>query len=346
MRSARRVNLADDDAGLVIAQTEGSTQVTKGGLTDTYTVALSIAPTSNVTVTVTANSQLRVASAGNPQPTGTLNLTFTPSNWNVAQVVTVSAVIDSVDDGVHRGTITHQTSSADTRYQGLPAVVVTGQIDSVLPGDFNSDQLPDLVQIDRGNGTLQVAQATATGLTPQTPVVLAGMTNWKDNTIVVADVTGDGRADVVGRDATTGAWQVARSTGSAWVLESWGSWDPLVDWKNLQVADFDGDHRQDLAARHPTTGAWQVALSTGTQFTSQTWGGSWSTTVTWVDVRTGDFNDDSRMDLAGRNQATGSWQVSRRPARGSPRRRGEPGTRQPAGKTCGSATSTATGGRT
>src|SRR5207249_4373521 len=129
----------------------------------------------------------------------------------------------------------HQISSTDTQYQGLPAVVLTAQIDSVLSGDFNGDQMPDLVQVDRVKGTLQVAQSTGTTLAQPSLVPLPGLVNWKDNSIVVADVNGDGRADVVGRDRTSGALQVARSTGSAFALENWGSWDPAVTWTDLQV---------------------------------------------------------------------------------------------------------------
>jgi hypothetical protein len=34
---------------------------------------------------------------------------------------------------------------------------------------------------------------------------------------------------------------------------------------------------------------------------------TWAPSETWVDVQIGDFNGDGKMDLAGRDQATGSW---------------------------------------
>ena len=56
-------NTADDDftyiaAGVIVTESGGSTNVTEGGATDTYTVVLIAAPTSNVTLTVTDSAQL------------------------------------------------------------------------------------------------------------------------------------------------------------------------------------------------------------------------------------------------------------------------------------------------
>jgi hypothetical protein len=48
-----------------------------------------------------------------------------------------------------------------------------------------------------------------------------------------------------------------------------------------------------------------VAASTGTGFTNQYWG-SWSA-VTWNDLRVGDFNNDGRDDIIGREG--GNWWI-------------------------------------
>jgi hypothetical protein len=81
---------------IVVRQTGGSTQVSEQGGTDSVTVALAIQPTANVTVTVSPGAQLTASPA---------SLVFTPSNWNVAQVVTVGAVNDSVSEGSHTGSL-------------------------------------------------------------------------------------------------------------------------------------------------------------------------------------------------------------------------------------------------
>ncbi len=139
------VQITDNDtAGVQITQSGGSTNVTEGGATDSYTVVLSSQPTANVTVTVTPNSQVSVNKT---------TLTFTASNWNVAQTVTVTAVDDQIVEGNHTGTITHAVSSGDTRYNGLSVAGVTAQI---------TDNDTAGVQITQSGGSTNVTEGGAT----------------------------------------------------------------------------------------------------------------------------------------------------------------------------------------
>jgi len=97
-------------AGFTVTQSGGSTSVTEGGATDTYSLVLNTQPTAAVTVTLNAGSQLT---------TSATTLTFTQINWNVAQTVTVTAVDDTIVEGNHTGTITQTVTSSDTNYNGL-----------------------------------------------------------------------------------------------------------------------------------------------------------------------------------------------------------------------------------
>ena len=82
------------------------------GADATYDVVLTRQPKADVTVTVnspTDNTEVAVAPA---------TLTFTASNWNKGQTVTVAAAQDV--DAVHdRATVTHTVSSTDAHYNGL-----------------------------------------------------------------------------------------------------------------------------------------------------------------------------------------------------------------------------------
>jgi cellulose 1,4-beta-cellobiosidase len=72
-----------------VVTSASSVSVNEGG-TATFTAKLSAAPTANVTVATTRSSgdtDLTVSSGG--------SLTFTPSNWNTAQTVTLAAAQDS-----------------------------------------------------------------------------------------------------------------------------------------------------------------------------------------------------------------------------------------------------------
>ena len=105
--------------GVTITQSGGSTAVTEGGATDTYTVVLTGEPTANVTITPSPDSQL---TASPP------SLTFNISNWSTPQTVTVTAVNDAVAEGAHNGTITHAAASTDPGYNGIAIAAVTATI--------------------------------------------------------------------------------------------------------------------------------------------------------------------------------------------------------------------------
>ncbi|MSU78566.1 MAG: hypothetical protein EXS16_10785 [Gemmataceae bacterium] len=106
-------------AGATITQSGGTTSVTEGGATDTYTVVLNLAPTADVTITLNPGTQVTATPA---------TLTFTVANWNVAQTVTVTAVDDALVEGAHTGTITHTSASADAAYSAIAIANVVANI--------------------------------------------------------------------------------------------------------------------------------------------------------------------------------------------------------------------------
>jgi Ca2+-binding RTX toxin-like protein len=99
-------------AGIQIVQSGGATNVTEGGANDSYTVVLNTQPTSDVVVTIGTNSQLT---------TNKQTLTFTTSNWNISQDVTITAVDDAVTQGDRNITLTHTIASTDSNYAAITA---------------------------------------------------------------------------------------------------------------------------------------------------------------------------------------------------------------------------------
>ena len=92
------VTVADDDAALVISPSP--LRVDEGD-SATYTVKLAALPSGEVTVTITGQAGSEVSVSG-----ASLPLTFTPADWAVAQMVTVTAVGDG--DAAHDVvTLTH-----------------------------------------------------------------------------------------------------------------------------------------------------------------------------------------------------------------------------------------------
>jgi len=111
-----KVEVTDNDKPVAyLLQSAASTIVGEGildkdGFNDTYAIHLQFAPTADVLITLTPlDSQITVT------PT---QLTFTPSNWAKQQVVMVSAVDDSVIEGLHNSAILHTLTSSDAIFNG------------------------------------------------------------------------------------------------------------------------------------------------------------------------------------------------------------------------------------
>ena len=114
--TSTQMTIRDDDTrGVTVTPT--ILTIDEGG-SEEYTVVLTSQPTSAVTVSVTRSGDDDIT-VNKP------SLTFTASNWNTAQTVTVSAVED--DDAVHgTATITHSvTSSGDYSGETASPVSVT-----------------------------------------------------------------------------------------------------------------------------------------------------------------------------------------------------------------------------
>jgi Subtilase family/Calx-beta domain/SdrD B-like domain/Domain of unknown function (DUF4114)/Bacterial cadherin-like domain len=102
--------IAPPTPGITLAQTNGNTSVTEGGNTDTYTLILKTQPTADVIINLAVGTQIT---------TDKTTLTFTSTNWNTAQTVTVTAVDDTTTEGIQTANITQTITSTDTNYSVL-----------------------------------------------------------------------------------------------------------------------------------------------------------------------------------------------------------------------------------
>ena len=111
-----------DSAGFTLSKTTAA--VTEAGSTDSFTVVLTSKPTGDVVFSLSDNdsddSEVNITSPS--------QLTFTSSNWNTAQTVTVQGLDDSMDDGDISTLITlaiNQSNTADSIYDALGNQTVT-----------------------------------------------------------------------------------------------------------------------------------------------------------------------------------------------------------------------------
>jgi hypothetical protein len=148
-------SISDNDHGVLITQTSGSTSVTEGGATDSFEVVLSTKPTSPpatrhwldyliqqavaidlITVTVSLN-------VDNQATLDNTSLNFNETNWNQPQTVTVTAVDDNTVEGSHNSTITLSASSDDDpNYSGATFVVDGTEATSLSVSITDNDSAP------------------------------------------------------------------------------------------------------------------------------------------------------------------------------------------------------------
>lgn len=176
-------------------------------------------------------------------------------------------------------------------------------------GDVNRDKREDMIRF--GETGTEVALATPSGYQPfkQWIANFGYNSGWRPTRHVrrVADVNGDGRADIVGF-GETGVY-VATSTGTQFEFK--GKWIADYSYKSgawriaeheRRVADVNGDKKADLIG-FGNFGVY-VALSTGTSFMTKTlWSTDFNPTTGWdkrQHVRhVADIDGDKKADIVG-----------------------------------------------
>ena len=151
---------SDEVMGTPVLPTAAGVTLSKTALTvteedtagDTYTVVLDSAPTASVTITIGGQTGTDVTATPSP-------MTFTTTNWDTAQTVTVTAGddADTVDDSV---TLQHTATSTDSDYGGIAIDDV-----SVTVEDNDTAKVTG-VTVTAGNAQLEVewtAVSNATG---------------------------------------------------------------------------------------------------------------------------------------------------------------------------------------
>jgi hypothetical protein len=229
--------------------------------------------------------------------------------------VTGDGLADAVvrDPGADSGTLrvfTHDGTAEDNPW---PASESFGGdwdfADPLLLGDVTGDDHPDLVARD-ASGALSIhpyRTDVATGANPWPDKLAAGMGWGRFDTLLLGDVTGDGRPDLIGREpgAASGTLWIIRHDGSSgnpygstpyWAGTGWNLADAML------LGDATGDGFPDIVVRDGAGSLWIYPhnhATTQNPYTSRTAAGTgWTVGQTLV---LADATGDGRLDLIGRS---------------------------------------------
>jgi hypothetical protein len=133
------VNIDDDTAGIILSKTVLETD--ENGSADEFNVSLSSQPTDVVLLNIVTSNPEEVALS-------TLNVMFTPDNWNTRQSITVTGINDGLNDDDAPFSISIVASSAgDPNFNSLNSTTITGTNNSFIapPIDESVDIISNAV---------------------------------------------------------------------------------------------------------------------------------------------------------------------------------------------------------
>jgi hypothetical protein len=235
----------------------------------------------------------------------TFSITGLPSWLNVSSNVvttpatvtfTVNAAANALNPDRYRAAIrfTNTTNGLGTTSR-LAELTVNFAAEPVCDvstplGDFGGDGNSDII-FRRNDGAITLWQMNG-----GTVLSAAGLGSvgpeW--NIVGIADLNGDGKADIVWRRVTDGSVAVWLMDGPS-VLSAAGIGVVGTEWHIVGVRDFDGDGKADILWRRSTDGSNVIWFMNGTSVTSSAAVGIVG--PEWHIYGVADFNADGRADI-------------------------------------------------
>ncbi len=204
-----------------------------------------------------------------------------------------------------------------TLFSALPAPVADAEPVAItnvgetprINSDFNRDGYNDLFLRDLRVGFNNIQLMVDGEVVGELNMRSWGDTDWR--AVGVADLTGDGRPDILFRNVETGQNRIWKMNGNVRIDEI--KLPPAnPNWRLGGLGDFNGDGHVDLMWRNTKTGqntTWQMANSTFIRGEAL----PRLPNRQWTAAGVGDFTGDGRPDILFRNQATGAnvvWRMN------------------------------------
>lgn len=186
--------LVDPASGLQTTESEGS---------DTFEISLTTAPTSDVNIALSSDD----LSEGTVSPS---SVTFTPTNWDTPQTVTVRGVDDeSVDGNVTYHVVTAPATSGDSRFSGADAadvsvtnfdndsagIIVTPTSGQTTEAGGAATFAVELTSAPTSNVTVLLSSSDTSEGTVSPASIVFTPSNWASSQSVTVEGQDDPRAD-------------------------------------------------------------------------------------------------------------------------------------------------------
>jgi FG-GAP-like repeat len=203
-------------------------------------------------------------------------------------------------------TISVLLGKGDGTFQPQAVYAVGTNPSAVVVAALTSNGIPDIVTSNHHNGTISVLLGNGNGTFQSAQTYTAGGSKGKAGAVVVADLAGNGIADIAVANSSSNTVSVLLGNGNG-TFQSAVAYAVGDDPRGLAVADLTGDGVQDLISANYGDNTVSVLLGkgNGTFAKQQTFG----TGVGDYGIAAADLNGDGKADIVTANESAGTVSV-------------------------------------